>query len=547
MKQPVLNFLAGAAALVLPLAVLAHGGEDHDLTEPAAGGGLKPRVELHSEALEVLGVLVRPDELRLYVDEFASNAPVEKAGIEAEIGGALRQAEALAPGEYRVKLPALKAPGKHPLVLTVTTASGLELLDGSLVLPAPEAEEAEHEHAAGLPRLAWVGLAALLALVLGLAFRRWRGATALGLALTLGLFLGGAPRPGLAHGGEEHAEETAKASAELVEGQPKRLADGTVYLPKPTQHLLGLRTEVVRLGPVRQGLNLNGRIIADANAGGLVAAPQAGRVRPGPAGFPVLGAKVAAGQVLAYLEPALSAPERAALAGELAQAQAELAQAQARVARQAQLTASIAAKDRAAAKGEAAALQQRVAALKAALIEAEPVRAPVAGVVASRAVLAGQVVAAGETLFSLHDPARHWVEALAYEPALAARIQSAELVLKDRRLPLKLLGAGRELRDQALPVQFSVEAPAAELAVDQPVRVQVSLDGERQALSLPEAAVVRGGDGLPVVFVHQSAERFEPHRVEVEPVAGGRLAVRRGLHEGDRVVSEGASLLVQVR
>ena len=105
-----------------------------------------------------------------------------------------------------------------------------------------------------------------------------------------------------AHGGEEHShDDKAAASLPAASGSPQRLADGSLFVPKPVQYQLGLRTVVVDLGALTAGVEFNGRVIADPNAGGRVQATQPGRIEPGPKGLPMLGEQVSKGQVLAHL------------------------------------------------------------------------------------------------------------------------------------------------------------------------------------------------------------------------------------------------------
>ena len=80
------------------------------------------------------------------------------------------------------------------------------------------------------------------------------------------------------------------------------------------------------------------------------------------------------------------------------------------------------------------------------------------------------------------------------------------------------------------------------------VELRVELDRKPETLTLPEEAIVAGTDG-PSVFVAATAEgyrgRFRVRRVSVEPGgrAEGRVEVRSGLRDGDRVVVTGADAL----
>jgi multidrug efflux pump subunit AcrA (membrane-fusion protein) len=126
-------------------------------------------------------------------------------------------------------------------------------------------------------------------------------------------------------------------------------------------------------------------------------------------------------------------------------------------------------------------------------------------------------------------------------------VVSAEGLAGDAVLNLQPAGAGRLLREQALPMRFRVLEGAAQLAVGQPVKVTVRTRGEAPGAALPAAAVTRNGAGETIVWVHADPERFEPRRVRPEPLGADTVAVREGLKAGERVVTAGAALLSQVR
>ena len=64
---------------------------------------------------------------------------------------------------------------------------------------------------------------------------------------------------------------------------------------------------------------------------------------------------------------------------------------------------------------------------------------------------------------------------------------------------------------------------------------------------MPTSAVVRGATGLPIVWVKTAPERFEPQTVKTEPFDGDSVVVTAGVKPDQRVVTEGVTLLNQVR
>jgi cobalt-zinc-cadmium efflux system membrane fusion protein len=110
----------------------------------------------------------------------------------------------------------------------------------------------------------------------------------------------------LAGDGHDHGDAPPAASG----SGPKRQPDGSVFLPKPAQRQIGVRTLLVELGELPRTHELAGKVVMDPNAGGKVQAIVAGRVTPGPRGLPLPGQAVKKGEVLAYVTPEVGGNSR---------------------------------------------------------------------------------------------------------------------------------------------------------------------------------------------------------------------------------------------
>jgi cobalt-zinc-cadmium efflux system membrane fusion protein len=254
------------------------------------------------------------------------------------------------------------------------------------------------------------------------------------------------------------------------------------------------------------------------------------------------------GELLARVHPAVSPLELGGQRAQAAELRAALGVAERRLARLRELEATVARKDVDAAEADVQSLRERFAAITRSLSQPEDLRAPVAGVVASASVVAGQVVEARELLFEIIDPANLRVEALAYDPRLAAEIAGAYgSAGPDQEVLLSFVGAGRSLREQAIPLLFRVDGGTATLALNQPLRVIAQTRSPIRGVPLPAAAVVKNSANQEIVWVKTSAERFAPRPVRTQPLDGTRVAVVDGLEGGVRVVVQGAALLNQVR
>ena len=106
--------------------------------------------------------------------------------------------------------------------------------------------------------------------------------------------------------GHDHGEGAAATSGDT----PKRLPDGSVFLPKMSQRQLGVRTMLAQEKSLPKTIELTGRVIADPNAAGRVQPTHAGRVEAGPRGLPQLGQLVRKGEVLAVVRASSSPVDR---------------------------------------------------------------------------------------------------------------------------------------------------------------------------------------------------------------------------------------------
>lgn len=543
--------------VLLATPAMGHEGHDHGPpSPPVAAQSLAPRVSAESRDFELVAVL-ETGRLTVYVDDHATGAPVENAALEVESGAFRAAGVHTGQGVYRLDAAPLATPGRHDLVFTVQTPTTADLLPATLEVPAREPAVSPADAApawyASVPLLQ--GAVVLLALcVLLLLVRRDRRATP-PVALALGLLALWPPHPADAHEGHDHgapAKATAApvaAAGEVAQRQP----DGSLFVPKPVQRLLGLRTAPAEPGEWPDTFTLTGHVVADPNASALVQAPLRGRIELPEGGLPQLGAWVPQSQVLARLVPILDAVDHTTLQAELAQVDGRIVIVSRNLERLRQLGINAPRQDLEQTDAELASLVTRRKAITDRFSERLPLTAPVSGVLALRNASPGQIVAGGDTLFTLLDPQRLWVEALLYDTEHASHFTAASARTADgQELRLTPLGTGYELRGHALPIQFRIEprpagTHAPYLAVRQPLTVVAQMHHGSSGLRIPARALQKAADGTDQVWVRTQPEQFRPQRVEARDLGGGFSVVTRGLVAGDRVVTDGASLLSQVR
>lgn len=349
--------------------------------------------------------------------------------------------------------------------------------------------------------------------------------------------------------GHDHGDEAAPAANS---NGPRRLPDGSVFLPKPAQRLLAVRTVITERKELPQSFELVGRIVMDPNAGGKVQPTVAGRVEAGPRGLPSLGQTVRQGEVLAYVRPSADTFERANQAAQAAELRSAKSLAEKRVARLKQLEGSVPQKEIEAAEAELQSVNERLTAIGGGLSSKEALIAPVSGVIAAANVVRGQVVDAREVLFEIIDPNRLRVEAIAHDADLITNIASATARTNSGdSLPLEFVGAGRSLREQTVPVQFAIEklkdGQLPPLTVGQSVKVIAQSKTTVAGVAVPASAIVKNASNQDSVWTHPNAERFVQKPVRYAPLNASTVTVIDGLQGGERVVVQGAPLVNQVR
>lgn len=360
--------------------------------------------------------------------------------------------------------------------------------------------------------------------------------------LLLGLI---APLAALAGPGHDHGGETPVA----VSGDaPKRQANGDVFLPKPAQRQIGVRTQPVEIKAHSKTVQLNGQVVMDPRSGGVVQSTLGGRFEPAGTGVPQLGDAVKKGQLLGYVQTSRAPLEQSAQQAQLAQLKSELTLAQQRLKRLSQLSETIPGKELDAAKAQVDSLSGQVQALSGGLGSREALRAPSAGVLAFSQALAGKVFAAGDVLFEIVNPAVVRVEAVWYQADTTPEFSAGSIVVNDQVLNLKYLAASGSVKNQALTLVFEArDVKDLRIPTGQLLKVYAEVAERREGIALPTRAVVKNASNQSMVWVKKEPELFEPRVVLTEALNGAQVLIQNGLAADSLVVVEGANLLNQVR
>jgi len=156
----------------------------------------------------------------------------------------------------------------------------------------------------------------------------------------------------------------------------------------------------------------------------------------------------------------------------------------------------------------------------------------------------GERVDPGRELMVIADESVMWVEARV-RPEDASKISAgnpASILINDAVMPAKVSQIHHTLDEttRTLAVRLEVENTDDHLHPGMFVNARIQTNNKKQALSVPEAAVLRSPDGDWQVLVEQDeAGEFKGVEVELEYVSNGN-AVISGIDAGTSVVTKGA-------
>lgn len=179
-----------------------------------------------------------------------------------------------------------------------------------------------------------------------------------------------------------------------------------------------------------------------------------------------------------------------------------------------------------------------------------PLLAPIGGEVVERLVSPGQVLQAGATqAFTISDMSTVWVLANVYQSDLASvRVGDAVTVNTDAypdtfRGKISYITAALDPNTRTLQARIEVENPGEKLKKDMYVTCSVAAGAVKNALTVPDAAILRDEENEPFVYIATGSDQFAKHNVEIGDSRDGRTQIRGGLNAGDRIVGDGGLFL----
>lgn len=348
--------------------------------------------------------------------------------------------------------------------------------------------------------------------------------------------------------GHDHGHEETPVA--INANAPQRLPDGRVFLPKPTQRFIQVRTQAVSISEVPKTQTLNGTVIRQSNAKSKLFAPQNGLFTSRKK-LPQIGDRVTQGQTLGTLSLSQDAQERTNQAAALADLRQQLKLAKQEVERLRKLGNLIPRQELDTARNTVQRIKAQMAAYQGGQRTAQALTIPQSGIISAININDQQSVQAGDLLLEIIDPKKVLLEALSYDPLIATNIASASVKIGESIIPLQYQGSNGELRKQALPLRFvatnSETDRLANIPVGLPVQISVQTRQTIKGVPIPIQSLTKNASNQSIVWIKVAPEHYQPRAVVFEPIDGQHVVVTAGLRGQERVVTQATTLINQIR
>jgi len=179
-----------------------------------------------------------------------------------------------------------------------------------------------------------------------------------------------------------------------------------------------------------------------------------------------------------------------------------------------------------------------------------PVRAPIGGEVVEQDVSAGQLVQPGTTqCFMISDTSSVWVLVNVYQKDLPFVRVGDVVTIQTDTYPqvfhgkISYVAASLDPNTRTLQARIETANPGEKLKKDMYVSATVSAGKIPNAITLPDASVLRDAENQPFVYAATSANQFGRRSVTVGDSVDGQTQITSGLKAGDQVIGNGSLFL----
>ena len=179
-----------------------------------------------------------------------------------------------------------------------------------------------------------------------------------------------------------------------------------------------------------------------------------------------------------------------------------------------------------------------------------PVLAPVTGDIVERLVGPGQLLQSGATqCFTISNTSNVWVLVNVYQSDLPYVHAGDSVEINTDSYPqlfhgkISYLAPALDPNTRTLQARIVTENPGKKLKKDMYVTATVKAGAIADAITVPEAAILRDTENQPFVYVQAGSTQFARRVVTLGQSVNGRTQITSGLKESEQVVGDGSLFL----
>jgi cobalt-zinc-cadmium efflux system membrane fusion protein len=179
-----------------------------------------------------------------------------------------------------------------------------------------------------------------------------------------------------------------------------------------------------------------------------------------------------------------------------------------------------------------------------------PVLAPISGEIVEQLISPGQVIQAGVTqCFTISDMSNVWVLVNVYQKDLPYIRVGDPVEISTDSYPdvfhgkISYIAAALDPNTRTLQARIETANPGEKLKKDMYVTASVNAGETRNAIAVPDTAVLRDAENEPFVYAEQSPNQFGRRSVKLGDSQKGQTQITDGLKPGDRIVADGSLFL----
>jgi membrane fusion protein, heavy metal efflux system len=179
-----------------------------------------------------------------------------------------------------------------------------------------------------------------------------------------------------------------------------------------------------------------------------------------------------------------------------------------------------------------------------------PVPAPVSGEIVERLVGPGQLLVGGTTqCFTISNTNTVWVLVNVYQSDLPFVHLGDTVEINTESYPelfhgkISYIASALDPTTRTLQARIVTQNPGKKLKRDMFVTVLVNAGTIPDAITVPDAAVLRDTENKPFVYVQMNGNQFARRVVTIGNSGKGRTQITSGLKEGENLVGDGSLFL----